>query len=145
MRNYGKTKTARWNSDTIKWGIELKSRTGSASYEVFRKYMFNFPARSTLRAYTGKMTGEVGVPPIVEKRLAMEALRWPDKRQRTGSLGIDEMTFARLKRYKNNMGRYYGRVDMGGVVPAPNVLANKMLALVWTPHCAVRIKKKLCV
>ncbi len=77
------------------------------------------------------MTGEVGVPPIVEKRLAIKTIRWKDPRQRTGILGIDEITFARLKRYKNNMERYYGRVDKGSIVPAPKVLANKMLALVW--------------
>lgn len=94
--------------------------------------MFHLPSRSCLRLYTGKSTGEIGVTALVERRLREEAKNLSDS-ERIVNIQIDEMTIKPSEKYNRNFGKYFGGVDMGGVVQTPkNQLANKVLAFVMS-------------
>lgn len=141
INNYGKKKNAKWNQHTVKHSIMLQAR-GSSGYKYLRTNMFHLPCRQTLRAYTGKITGQVGVTPSVEKRLKMEKENLKDDRLLLGNLEVDEMSIAKSKKYKRILGRKFGRCDMGGIVKASKQLANKMLAFVF---CGLQIPYKIPV
>ena len=120
---------------TIKYSIVLYSRS-SSNYEFIRgsrkgkERIFHLPARRTLRAYTGKSTGEIGVTALVERRLLAEAKKLSEI-ELIATLQIDEMTIKPSEKYNRNFGKYFGGVDMGGVIEVPeNRLANKVLAFV---------------
>ena len=105
----------------------------SSYYKYMRKSkVAHLPSPTTLRAYTGKSTGEVGLTTLVEQRLRMEASRLSPL-EKIGSLQVDETTIKQKKKYVRNLGRFVGRVDMGGIPRSPhdkNRLANKVLAFV---------------
>ena len=89
------------------------------------------PCPDTLKAYTGRSTGKVGVTPLIEQRLEIESRRLSE-REREASLLIDEMSIKESRIYLRNLDKFVGQVDMDGVVPVKddNRLANKMLAFV---------------
>ena len=93
--------------------------------------MFHLPSLPTLRSYTGKSTGEVGVSALAERRLDMEKKRLTTPQQLYGNLQVDEMGIAKVVRHKRNLGRRFGWVDMGGIVPAEQIMANRMLSFVF--------------
>ena len=100
----------------------------SSYYKYMRKSkVAHLPSPTTLRAYTGKSTGEVGLTTLVEQRLRMEASRLSPL-EKIGSLQVDETTIKQKKKYVRNLGRFVGRVDMGGIPRSPhdkNLLAKK--------------------
>ena len=104
----------------------------------------HLPSPTTLRAYTGKSTGEVGLTTLVEQRLRMEASRLSPL-EKIGSLQVDETTIKQKKKYVRNLGRFVGRVDMGGIPRSPhdkNRLANKVLAFVFS---GLNTRYKICI
>ncbi len=94
-------------------------RTTRCENSLYRAY--------TNAAFRGKSTGEIGVTALVGRRLCEEAKNLNDSE--LVNLQIDEMTIKPSEKYNRNFGKYFGEVDMGGVVETPqNQLANKALA-----------------
>ena len=88
--------------------------------------------------------GEVGFTPLVEQRLRMEAGRLSSI-EKIWSLQVDETTHKQKKKYIKNLGRYVGRVDMGGIPRysyEENRLSNKVLAFVFS---GLTTRFKICV
>lgn len=122
----------------------MQSRCSTYYKYVRKSEIMHLPAPSTVRAYTGKSTGEVGFTALVEQRLRMEASRLSPM-EKKGSLQVDESTHKQKKKYVKNLGRYVGRVDMGGIPRSPyekTRMSNKALAFVFS---GLTTRYKICV
>ena len=93
--------------------------------------MFHLPAKTTLRAYTGRATGQVGVSELAIKRLNMEAIGLCEFELQCSAL-LDEMTTNEMLKLVPNLQQFIGTVDMGGIVTPgdPTARATHMLAVV---------------
>lgn len=103
------------------------------AYEFMRKSgALHLPSKVTLRAYTGRSTGEVGVTPLVIKRMNLEAEKLCEM-EKKGTIAIDEMTLAQMEKWVRHLQKNIGTVDMGGIVDPsdPTQLASRMLAFVF--------------
>lgn len=121
----------RWSLHTIKHCIIFQAMSPATYANIRKSNIMLLPCPDTLKAYTGRSTGKVGVTPLVEQRLAIERNPLSEKK-RESSLLIDEMSIKESRIYLRNLDKYVGQVDMDGVVPVKNDnrLANKMLAFV---------------
>jgi len=94
-----------------------------------RTKMLLLPSANTLKSYTGKATGEVGITEMMKKRLQAELQCLTDM-DKFVSVQIDEVALRAQEIYLKNYETYIGGVDYGGVLDATKAgskLANKML------------------
>lgn len=125
----------RWNEVVLRECV-IWQATSPKGYEYGRNNCFRLPHMTTLRKYTGPITGQVGVTDLVKQRLSME-IQELGPMERFGSLIIDEMSLSEKLIYDKDHDRFYGHVEINHMeeptIPAEKAkpqLANHLLCFV---------------
>jgi hypothetical protein len=123
-----------WEPEVIACCIILLARWPGTYKYIRRSELLLLPSVSTLRSYIGKLTGDIGFTPIVEKKLISLAATLGEQEKEV-SLEIDVMAIDPKMRKIKHWDRIVGQVNMGGVLVVQvgkPILAKRLLAFHMT-------------
>lgn len=124
-----------WEPEVIASCIILHVRSPGIYKYICRSKLMFLPCVSTLRSYIGKSTtGDVGFPPLAEKRLKSLAINLREQEKEV-SIEVDEMSLDPKMKKIRQWDRIVGQVNSGGVLVIQDgtpILDNRLLAFHMT-------------